>query len=142
MSGAVPSRPKRLHKMSKKQKHIMGLPSDSDADPSSHSDSDSEESEEDGVPLTANTSRLSPPSLAPPCSRSTTAAPDLLSPSVLHHSQSTISIASQSSVPDGGSAKADESGEKYSKFDERFHTATSTDEEVLGVLSFSPISLF
>jgi len=50
--------------------------------------------------------------------------------STLPRSHSSASIVSQVSVS-GGTSKADDPEDKRGKFDERFKTATSTDEEVL-----------
>lgn len=129
----MPPRPKRLRKMSKKQKRALGLPSDSESDPSSSSGVEEEQdSEEEGRPPTANTSQTL---LTLSGSQSTTSiVPESSVPSVLARSQSTASIVSQLST--SGTAIADESGEKQSKFDERFQTATSTDEDVLSMLFF------
>lgn len=121
MSATNQSRPKRLHKMSRKQRHAMGLPSDSEAKSGSSDSSVSEPEEvedseqEDEGPPTANTSQVPLPT-----------------PTLLHF-QSTISMASQLSVS-GSTAKVDNSDDKRSKFDEHFKTATSTDEEVLSQL--------
>lgn len=99
----------------------MGLPSDSESDSDSSGSSvsepgDGEDTEqEDEGPATADTSQVSLPA------------------STVPRSQSTASIVSQVSVS-GGTAKADDSEDKRSKFDERFKTATSTDEEVLSKL--------
>lgn len=107
--------------MSKKQRLLMGLPSasesESDSSGSSVSESDKGEDreQEDDEPATANASLVSLP------------AP------TLPRSQSTASIVSNVSVS-GGPAKADDSEDKLSKFDKRFKTATSTDEEVLSKL--------
>lgn len=117
-------RPKRARKMSRKQKRALGLASDSESDSSSiHEDipgGDSEEEEEgldsgeDDRPPTDNTSQV------------TVNTPALTLP----HSQSTTSIISQ--VPASRStSQADDMEDKRTKFDERFQTATSTDEEVL-----------
>jgi len=106
--------------MSKKQRLLMGLPSESEGESNSSgsSTSESEEgeaSEQDNGPAMANASQVSLP------------AP------TLPRSQSTASIVSNLSVS-GGPAKADDSEDKLSKFDKRFKTATSTDEEVLSKL--------
>ena len=124
MSTTYKSRLKRVRKMSKKQRLIMGLPSDSEGESDSSSSSVPEPKEgedskqEDKGSATANTSQVSLP------------APTLL------HSQSTASIVSNLSVS-GGPAKADDSEDKLSKFDKHFKTATSTDEEVLSQLFVS-----
>ena len=107
--------------MSKKQRLLMGLPSASesasDCSGSSVSESDKGEDreQENKGPATANASPVSLPA------------------STLPRSQSTASIVSNLSVS-GGPAKADDSEDKLSKFDKRFKTATSTDEEVLSKL--------
>jgi len=123
----MPPRPKRLCKMSKKQKRTLGLPLDSESDPSSSSGAEEEQdSEEEGRPPTVNASQTS---LTLSSSQSTTSiVPESSVPSVLACSQSTTSIVSQLSTPGSGTAIADESGEKQSKFDEQFQTATSTDD--------------
>ena len=94
----------------------MGLPSDSESNHSPNSDSEESEEEEEGPP-TANTSQVSVPTPA------------------LHRTQSTTSVVSQLSAPES-TAKADELEDKLSKFDERFKTATSTNEEVLSMFFF------
>jgi hypothetical protein len=99
----------------------MGLPSASESESNSSGSSVSESEggedheQEDEVPTTANPTQVSLP------------AP------TLPRSQSTASIVSNLSVS-GGPAKADNSEDKLSKFDKRFKTATSTDEEVLSKL--------
>ena len=101
----------------------MGLPSASESESDSSGSSISESNEghgedieqEDEGPATANASLVSLPG------------------PTLPRSQSTASIVSNLSVS-GSPAKADNSEDKLSKFDKRFKTATSTDEEVLGKL--------
>jgi hypothetical protein len=102
-------RPKRARKMSRRQRRALNLPSDPSA---SGSSSSGDEGSLDG----------SVPSTPAPT------APSILQPATLERSQSTASLASQPSVPAIG-AKADD--ERRSKFDKRYKTATSTDDEVL-----------
>lgn len=114
MSTSDQSRPKRKRRMSKKQKRALGLAtdteSDSDSDPSVSESSEEEdhEQEDEGPPT---------------------------NPPALPRSESTMSIVSQLSVS-ASTTKAVDSEDKRSKFDERFKTATSTDEEVLSKLFF------
>jgi len=108
--------------MSKKQRLLMGLPSDSEGESDSSGSSvsepeEAEDSEQDEGLATANASQVSLP------------AP------TLPRSQSTASIVSESNLSvSGGPAQADNVEDKLSKFDKRFKTATSTDEEVLSKL--------
>jgi hypothetical protein len=121
MSTAEP-RPKRSRKMSRRQCHALGLPSDGSGSSSSSDEGGSEGS----VPS------ASVPSIPAPT------APSILQPAALERSQSTASLASQPSVPEIG-AKADD--ERRSKFDKRYKTATSMDDEVLSpsfYLSMAP----
>lgn len=109
--------------MSRKQKRALGLRSDSESDSSSiHEgipDDDEDEKEgpdsgDDDEPPTASASQVAVNTVA----------------STLPRSQSTMSVVSQ--VPASGStSQVDDAEEKRTKFDERFQTATSTDEEVL-----------
>ena len=124
MSTAEP-RPKRARKMSRRQCHALNLPSDP-----SDSSSSGDEGDLDGSVLSASV-----PSTPAPMT------PSILQPAALERSQSTTSLASQPSVPAIG-AKADD--ERCCKFDKRYKTATSTDDEVLSssfYLSMAPFFL-
>jgi len=115
-------RPKRARKMSRRQREALNIPSDN-----SGSLSSSDEGSLDG----------SVPSASVPSTSAPTAS-FILQPAALERSQSTASLASQPSVPAFG-AKADD--ERRSKFDKRYKTATSTDDEVLSsffYLSMAP----
>jgi len=103
-------RSKRLRKMSKKQKRAMGLPSASESDSSSTSNN----SEDDHRPPTGAASQSAGHTTV----------------STLQRSQSTASVISLASAP-GNTPQVDDTEEKRTKFDERFRTATSSDEEVL-----------
>lgn len=121
MSTEEQGRPKRARKMSRKQKRALGLRSDSSSDSSSIHEGIPEDEEEEGPdsgdddePPTASASQVAVNTIA----------------STLPRSQSTMSVVSQ--VPASGStSQVDDAEEKRTKFDERFQTATSTDEEVL-----------
>ena len=115
-------RPKRARKMSRKQKHALGLRSDSESDslpihggiPEDDDDEEGPDSGDDNEPPTASASQVAVNTIA----------------STLPCSQSTMSVVSQV-LASGSTSQVDDAEEKRTKFDERFQTATSTDEEVL-----------
>ena len=127
MSTADEGRPKRVRKMSKKQRRALGLPSESEESDSESSEDDSTEADnsEEDAPVTVHM----PASTLP---QSHTSVHTM--GSTLPRSQSTTSVVSHVSAP---VRQVDDTEEKRTKFNERFKTATSTDEEVLrSLLSF------
>jgi len=108
--------------MSRRQRRALNLPSD----PSDSSTSGDEGGLDGSVPSASVPSTPAP------------TTPSILQPAALERSQSTASLASQPSVTAIG-AKADD--ERRGKFDKRYKTATSTDDEVLSssfYLSMAP----
>lgn len=114
------ARPKRVRKLSKRARRAQGLPSDSEAP------SDSEESDS-SFDVPRHTGRdVDDDAAAPPSS-------PFLATASLSRTTSTSSLVSaaayDSTTATSGSRSEDV---KRIKFEERYETATSTDEQVLG----------
>lgn len=129
-----PSRPKRNRKPSNRLLRAQGLATnsededDDDFEPAQQSNA-YEDNNEHGLASSSAASTPAPPISsmptlppAPPTSSMPTLPPAIL------RTQSTTSIASQASVLTTARTEDDR---RRAKFDERFQTATSTEEEVL-----------
>jgi len=107
--------PKRIRKPSNRLRRAQGMHTDSDEDDDTVEDNDSHGP--------APSSVMSTP--APPTS-------SMSVPSTVHRTQSSTSLVSQTSVITTPGPRTEED-RRRAKFDERFQTATSTEEEVLSM---------
>jgi hypothetical protein len=137
MSSHLPS--KRVRKMSKRQRRAKGLPSedeDEDSGSSNHPDDKEEDEYEDEPEDDDMIYGRSAPASSVPSTPAPSTPLTLAPPQALHRSASAASIASQSSFGAVSTSRARTEDKKHAKFDERFQTASLTNEEVLGVSAF------
>jgi len=106
------SHPKRIHKPSSRLRRAQGM------------DTDSDDENDDFTP----TQQLDNTAAAPSSVMMSTPAPPASVPSSVQRTQSTTSVVSQTSVI---ATTRTEDDKRRAKFDERFKTAKSTEEEVL-----------
>jgi len=127
---AVEARGQRIRRMSNRKRRALGLPSDDEG-----SSEQEEQPEDDGDDGGAGALSAPQGSVASPAP----SIPPMPEAPSLEWSQSTASLASQASGTVSTTVTAEEA--RRIKFDARFNTATSTNEEVLGKFHyvFNPI---